>query len=287
LPRILQRETGLEVVEAGDGDVLRSGRIAVAAPDRHLLFEDGRMRVVRGPKENGHRPSIDVLFRSAASHFGPRVVGVVLTGTLTDGAHGLWAVRSSGGLAVVQDPDEATSPGMPQAVLDMMAVDHCLGVEEIASLLVESASRGDGGRSLPVAGRRDDESGERRDQSEDGAHRPEDDLGPTPPGGLSAFTCPACGGALWELDEEGLLSYRCHVGHGYSAEGLSTAQDDSVEAALYSALRALKERIALARHLGEQYAESLPDRGARHTREADELQRHADVLTLMLAGKAA
>ncbi|MDQ3997065.1 MAG: chemotaxis protein CheB, partial [Gemmatimonadota bacterium] len=104
LPRILTRAGPLPAVHASDGDAIEGGRIYVAPPNHHLLLKPDAMWVGYGPKENGHRPAVDPLFRSAARAYGPRVVGVVLSGTLSDGSHGLRAVKAGGGTAVVQDP---------------------------------------------------------------------------------------------------------------------------------------------------------------------------------------
>src|SRR5256885_4553560 len=132
VPDILDRSGLLETVQASDGMEIKHGRIYVAPPDHHMLVGHGNVRVVRGPKENRHRPAVDPLFRSAALAYGPRVVGVILTGALDDGTAGLRAVKRCGGLAVVQDPRDALFPSMPQSALQHVRVDHCLSVGEIA-----------------------------------------------------------------------------------------------------------------------------------------------------------
>jgi two-component system chemotaxis response regulator CheB len=114
LPQLINREGGLPAIEAENGAPVLPGRIYVARPDHHLTLDDGRLRVWAGPSENRHRPAIDPLFRSAAYNYGPRVIGVVLTGYLDDGAAGLGVIKERGGIAVVQDPDDALVPSMPK-----------------------------------------------------------------------------------------------------------------------------------------------------------------------------
>lgn len=140
LPEILSRAGPLEAVQAVDGIEIEHRCIYIAPPDHHLLIEHGHVRVVRGPKENRHRPAVDPLFRSAAQIYGTRVVGVILTGGLDDGTAGLLAVKRRGGIAVVQDPDEALYPGMPSSALANVEVDYRLPLSSIGPLLVRLAS---------------------------------------------------------------------------------------------------------------------------------------------------
>lgn len=140
LAHILGRSTRLVCVSAYDGAPVRPGVVYVAPPDWHLLLENGRVRLLRGPRENGHRPAVDPLFRSAAEAYGPRVVGVVLTGNLDDGTRGLFAIKHRGGLAVVQEPEDAMYPSMPKSALEHVAVDHVLPAVQIGSLLAAAAT---------------------------------------------------------------------------------------------------------------------------------------------------
>jgi two-component system chemotaxis response regulator CheB len=137
LPAILTRAGRLPASHPNDGDLVQHGHIYVAPPDHHLLLEDGRVRLWRGPKENQHRPAINASFRSAAVNYRERVVGVVLSGMLDDGATGLWWVKQYGGIAVVQDPGEAQFSGMPSAAIEHVSVDYVAPVASIGRLIVE------------------------------------------------------------------------------------------------------------------------------------------------------
>ncbi|HZF10588.1 MAG TPA: chemotaxis protein CheB [Thermoanaerobaculia bacterium] len=275
LPEILTRAGRLPAGHPVHGEPLRRGRIYVAPPDRHLLLHDGRLRIERGAKENGHRPAIDVLFRSAAQAYGPRVVGVVLTGNLDDGTAGLLAIQEQGGIAVVQDPDEADYPGMPRNACENVKVDHVLPLAQIAPLLVQLAE--DPVAAEPVGGT---PGGERSSAvAEELLGESGQDLAGDP----SGFTCPDCGGALWETHDHPLVRYRCRTGHVYSPESLITEQSEGVETALWTALRVLQENADLARRM----ARRMRDRGlaraeARYAERAEEAERQAVTLRVLL-----
>ena len=140
LPRILNHNGGLPAVHPRSGDPIKPGRIYIAPPDYHLLLQKDSIQLWRGPKESRHRPAVNPLFRSAAVNFKKRVIGVILSGALDDGAAGLWWIKEFGGLAVVQDPQEAPFPDMPQSALEHVAVDHVLRLTEMAALLIELAA---------------------------------------------------------------------------------------------------------------------------------------------------
>src|SRR5262249_41098750 len=139
LPQLLADAGPLPASFPSDFEPIKSGHIYVAPPDHHLLLEQGHVRLTRGPKENRFRPSIDALFRSAAYAYGPRVVGVVLTGMLDDGTAGLWAVKDRSGTTIVQDPEEAAASSMPQSAMQNVEVDYRLPLSGIAQLLEELA----------------------------------------------------------------------------------------------------------------------------------------------------
>jgi two-component system chemotaxis response regulator CheB len=246
LPQILGRAGVLPTAHARDGELFRHGHVYVAPPDSHLVVESGRLRLVAGPRENGHRPSIDVLFRTAAQVYGPRVIGVVLSGTLDDGTAGLLAIKRRHGLAVVQQPADARYPGMPQSALEHVVVDQVLPVRDISHSLSRLARE-------PVP----EEAALPSAELEEEIRATEVDLVRLNrgeyPGAPSSYTCPECSGCLWEIHDGELLRYRCRVGHAYTVESLLAGQAGAVEAALWAALRALEEKASLAHRLLEQF----------------------------------
>src|SRR2546423_7769101 len=252
LPRILTGAGPIPAAHAKNGEALEPGRIYVAPPDRHLVVDDGVVRLTRSAPEGGHRPAVDTLFRTAARFHGTRVVGVVLSGALDDGTAGLVAVKQRGGVTVVQDPAEALCADMPRNALENVQIDHCLPTAEIATLLdklahqkVELHSR------IPALLQQEtDIALERRTEGE------------SPPGEPSEFGCPACGGVLNEVHDGHILRFRCRVGHAYGLASLGAQQQDQFEAALWAAMRALEDQAALAGRL----AKRAHDRG--HTRTA-------------------
>lgn len=276
LPEILQRATSLPVSEASHDAPLEHGRIYVAPTDRHLFVETDRLLVLRGPKENRTRPAINPLFRSAALAHGARVIGVILTGLLDDGAAGLWAVKRCGGVTIVQS--DAEFPDMPEAARESTTVDHCVPLREIGPLLDRLAREPAG---APASG------GPGPIQLNDEKAKMEDSaIALDRIGRRSWFSCPECSGALWEV-EEGRLHYRCHVGHAYSAEILHAAQEANIEQALWIALRALKESAALDERLALRSAEhNLPQAADAHRRNGAEKRMQAEQLQRFLAALA-
>lgn len=246
LPDLLDRRCALAVGHGRDGEVVERGRVYVAPPDRHLLVHDGRLVVSRGPKENGHRPSVDPLFRSLALAAGPSAVGVVLSGMLDDGAAGLLGIVRHGGTAVVQDPEEAVFPDMPRAALHQVPGAVVRPVAELATVFAALAERpvlGGAGASTQL---RYEVAVARNDTGSFARSDP-----PGPPAGLS---CPDCSGPLFDLSEQHLLHYRCRVGHSWTEESLHAEQEGRVEDALYAALQALEEKAALQHRIAASAA---------------------------------
>lgn len=253
MPRILDRAGPLPAAHPEDGEPVRPGRIYVAPPDHHLMLERDRVRLSRGPRENHHRPAVDPLFRSAAAAYGPRVIGVVLTGALDDGTAGLKAISRLGGLAVVQEPDEALFPSMPQSALAHVEAAHRLPLAEIGGLLARETARSGtfSGAGGGPSGNSEDENGGIRVpddvntelaaiRGEQPSQQDLDRLGEAVP-----ISCPECRGPLWEIRDGDLLRYRCRVGHAFTTETMLEEQSETLEDALYAALNALEERTEL------------------------------------------
>lgn len=280
LPDILRSQAALPAGSPSDGDAIQPGHVYIAPPDQHMLLEPGRVRVVRGPKENRNRPAIDPLFRSAAWSHGPRVIGVVLTGMLDDGTAGMWAVKSCGGVAVVQDPDDALFRDMPAAVLGTMDVHYKVKLDELGPLLERlTREEAQGVVAEPTAASR-----ARIETQFMQMERELEDMGDI--GKPAGFTCPTCHGALWELKDGELVRFRCHVGHAFSPDSLAAEGDADLEQALYSALRALEENAQLSRRIADRYGDKLPTQSKRHQDKAAELEQSADVLRGVLARRA-
>jgi two-component system, chemotaxis family, protein-glutamate methylesterase/glutaminase len=251
LPSILQRSTALGAAQAIDGEPIVPGRIYVARPDQHLLLTGGRIQCTNGPREQGHRPAIDPLFRSAARTFGPRVAGVILSGTLDDGTVGLIEIKARGGLALVQQPEEAAYPGMAMSALRNVSVDYVAPVQELAAILDRLAREDEPEDPLPpeLHGDVDPKGGEAPDPAVAGRAALRN---VTALGRPSLMVCPECGGVLFEREKDGFLHFRCHVGHAFSEEALFASQSRTLEGALWSAVRGLEEKAALSRRLAEQ-----------------------------------
>ena len=248
LPEILRRVSPLKVDHAIDGDAVEHGRIYVAPPDLHLFVNKGAIVVRRGPRENRCRPAVNPLFRSAAAAYGRRCIGVILTGTMDDGAAGLWTLKQAGGLAIVQDPMDAAFGDMPQSALAATEVDHCVPLSQIAPLLRQVCR-------TPLEEIINPALPEVAKLSDAGAKMKPLEMEIDSVGKRSVFSCPECNGALWELQEGGQLSFRCHVGHAYSANALSDEQSTVLEQSLWSALRALAESAALDERLATRSEE--------------------------------
>ena len=233
---ILDAAGPLPAATAADGERLRAGTVRVAPPDRHLVVRGGDLRLVRSARENRSRPAIDALFRSAAVAHGSRVVGVVLTGLLDDGAAGLLAVQRCGGRTVVQSPGDAAHAGMPLSALAALTPDFTVPLDEVGALLQTLVAM----PPTPSPPPPDDLVREDRLVDAGQTSIAEADAWGT----HVALTCPECGGTLWERADGPLLRYRCHTGHAYTAQALVAEQDESIEQALWAALRAVVERSA-------------------------------------------
>jgi len=274
LASVLSRDATLPVTEAGSGDEIEHGRVLIAPPGFHLLLHDRHTLLRRGPRENMARPAIDPLFRSAACSFSTRVIGVILSGALNDGAAGLKAIKRCGGTAVVQDPQEADHPEMPRSALNHTQADHVIGADAIAGLLARlTAQRAPPAPEIPVEIRVETALAAQELQ----AMKTEDELGVRSP-----FTCPECAGTLWEIDDGELLRYRCHVGHAFTGQVLAAAQSQTFESMLWSLFRHSKERAALSRLLAERQNRFGDNLASEFERRAADYEEGAEIFRKLL-----
>lgn len=276
LAEALDRAGPVPAREAREGDAIRAGRILVAPPDRHLLvFRDG-IQVSRGPRENSTRPAIDPLFRSAAASYGRHVIGVILSGTLSDGTRGLLDIKRCGGISVVQDPTDATFPGMPESALAHVDVDHCVPLEQMAALLAR-LSRGAAGPAKSVPS--DVSLAVRMYRVEANPMAVQ-----TPEGEADIqLSCPECGGPMQDVQQGTLRQFRCTVGHALTQDSMLSAQSDAIERALWAAIRLQKEKIALYRRLENDATEQHHGSSVKRYEEAiHELEEHVAVLQEVL-----
>ena len=233
----------LPVQQAVQGMPIENGRIYIAAPDHHLLVHDGHILLGKGPRENMVRPAIDALFRSAAIHYGPRVIGVVLSGLLSDGSSGLNAIKRCGGLAVVQDPSDAVADEMPARALEATTVDLIVPGARLGDVLTD-LTREVAGAVLPVPRDLELEVSIAAGSAIDSPHL-------SAIAEPAALTCPACGGVLSKIKHGHPLRFRCQVGHAYTADALAKEQEDKVDEALRVALRIIEERAELVHRMAE------------------------------------
>jgi two-component system, chemotaxis family, protein-glutamate methylesterase/glutaminase len=264
LPSILERRGPLPAAVPAEQQAPERGHIYVAPPDRHLLLVGHEVRLTGGPRENGHRPAIDPLFRSAARTYGPRVIAVVLSGTLDDGAAGARMVRDRGGVVIVQDPDDALYADMPQNTLDTAGADAVIPAAQIAGeicTLLETPLLDGAGRIENV-----------EEQEEHALMDAELAVNGTP----TELACPDCGGALWEREDGDLVRFGCRVGHVYSPESLVAEHGKALEQALWAALRGLEERADLYRRMARRAQVSgRPSIERRFHNRSESAERHA------------
>ena len=281
LPAVFSRIQAMPAAHALDGEVLENGRIYVAPPDRHLIIENGHVRVTRGPKENRFRPAVDPLFRSAAYHHGPDVIGIILSGGLDDGTSGLWTIKQRGGIAIVQHPDDAEVPSMPENALREVSVDYAVPVAEMPRLLmklINEKEKNSPVQSPPVS------SGERearqlKTEVAIAAEAPGLEIGILDFGKLTPYTCPDCHGVLSAITDGNIKRFRCHTGHAFTADSLLTTLTGNIENSLWGAIRGVDESIILLNHMGDHFAEiNEPKLASVYFRKAKEAQQRNQMI---------
>lgn len=263
LPELLSRRGPLRAAHAIHGEPITPGRIYLAPPDNHLMLRPGFLQVVRGPKENGHRPSVDALFRTASTAYGPRVIGVVLTGHLDCGTAGLLSIKSRGGLAIVQNPREAEVVSMPRSAIEHVSVDHVATLQDIPALVTRLVHEPAASWPPHLPGALAEVEGDE-------------------PGVAADLVCPICQGKLTETQINGFQMFHCHVGHSFSLESVAAEQAEEVERALWSASRALEESAALSARLAATAPGNLRQRFAE--KEQAQMRDAQLIRQILLAG---
>jgi two-component system chemotaxis response regulator CheB len=263
LPELLNRNSPLKSTFALHGETITPGRIYIAPADNHLQLRDGYVQVVRGPKENGHRPAADALFRTASTAYGPRVIGVVLTGYRDCGTAGLLSIKARGGIAVVQSPETAAVPEMPRSAIAHVAVDHVVPLSEIPDLIVRLVKEPAIPLQTPIPQLAVIEGEERGDPVE--------------------IACPLCLGHMTEAKVGDFSYFRCHVGHAFSLASMAAEQAEELERALWAAVRALQESASMAERLGDAAPASLRERMAE---KAQAQNQQAETIRDILLGRS-
>lgn len=248
LPDALAGHSTLPIGLAVDGQPVEPGRVYVAVPDRHLMVLNGTILLGTGPRENMARPAVDPLFRSVAMSYGPRAIGLVLTGLLNDGASGLAAIKAAGGVAMVQHPLDAEADDMPRAALEATEVDHVGRADELSGLLAILA-----GSAAGPAGPAPSEL-ELEVAIAAGRRLGSDQLRAI--ADATPLSCPHCHGVMSEIRGAKPLRYRCQIGHAFTAEALVSSQDGGVGEALRIAMRMMEERVELVTRMGREARES-------------------------------
>lgn len=247
----------------------------------HLLVDDGLMVVRRGPRENSCRPAIDPLFRSVAAAYGPRAIGVVLSGALSDGAAGLVAIKRCGGIAVVQDPAEADHPSMPQSAIEATEVDFIKPALEIGKLIVRLVQE-----PASPPGKVPSDIQQEADIAAHGVAEPWEERAPIEHG-APVFSCPDCGGPLSLVDDQ-IVRFRCAVGHAHTADTLLSRKSRELEHALWVAFRTNRERAALLRNMARESRARRQHKAAElWEQRAAEFEQHAKVIHEMLMSSGA
>ena len=287
-PFLVQRlgqHAALACKVAVDREGIVPGTVYMAPPDRHLLLKEEEMLVVRGPRENQFRPSIDPLLRSAAAYYGPHAIGVILTGFLSDGVAGMEAIKRSGGKTVVQDPDDAEFAPLPQNVIRQVETDHVVALEEMAEVLVNLCRQTDPKTAKVPADIWQEVQITERIMTNSAMNDIEElnKIGERVP-----YSCPECGGSLWELTQPGTLKrYRCHTGHAYTQDSLLLSMSSHLEETLWVAMRTLEERRNILLHMSQNDNQKGNRRWAENQEErAEEMKVHIERLRELLARTA-
>lgn len=271
----LNQKIEMEVLEAKEKMEIKTGKVYVGVPNQHMVVMNGKISNSNGPRENLFRPSIDVLFRSAAVAFGNRNIGILLSGRLNDGTVGLEAIKKCGGVTLIQEPETAEYSGMPLTAQKFVEIDYTAELEEIGDLIKELAEKPLPEKiDIPYTLKREAEIATKiRSQV-----KTEDLLGEK-----VSLSCASCGGPLWKIKDTGIERYRCHVGHSFSQESLLLAQNENLEETLWVCLRTLEEKKVLMLKMVENFSNKGAEQIARsYSDRIQEVDEHIDRLRQLM-----
>lgn len=276
IAKSFQRNTSLTCRVASNEMPLRKGHLYVAPPEQQLMIKNNSLRLTNGPHENKYRPSIDVLFRSAAVHYGNRSIGIILTGLFEDGTSGMHAIKRSGGICMIQDPAEAEYSDMPRSVLNKIKVDYQAKLKEMPEI-IKNIVNDPLPPEIPVPRELQIEAYITEKMMSD-----INDMKKI--GDKSDFTCPDCGGGLWELKNDPLHRYRCHTGHVFTEKILHDLQDQNIEETIWVSIRMLEEKenllLLMARR---ENAEGEPEMSSFHESRLEGIRKHISRLKSFLS----
>jgi len=273
----LEQITSLRCMLVTHGAPIKKDHVYIARPNQHLLVKDNKFILGAGPEENRYRPSIDVLFRSAAVAYSSHAIGIILSGLLDDGTSGMWALKRSGASCIVQDPNQAEYPDMPLSVINNMEVDHVVTLEEMGPLIAELIKLKKG-KKKPVP----------KDVIAESMIAQQTAVGIEDVRKLdvvqSLFACPDCGGGLWEAKNDIIKRYRCHIGHAYTEKDLIIKQAETATTTLWVSLRMMEERKHLLKKMEVEYVKKgYKSLSSGNVEKQDEMQRHIVTLKKILA----
>lgn len=271
----LQQVTAMHCSLVKHGDPVKKDNIYIARPNQHMLVKDNHFILGGGPEENRFRPSIDVLFRSAAVSYNSNAVGIILSGLLDDGTSGMWAIKRCGGMCIVQDPNQAEYPDMPLSVINNMEVDHVASLEEIGILIAGIVKRKKTRKkTIPKDILAESKISETTAVGIEEIESIAD---------CSVFACPDCGGNLWSMKGDIIKRYRCHIGHAYTEKDLAVKQAEVASGTLWVALRMMEERKHLLRKMEIDYEKKgYKSLSIKNVEKQDEMERHIDELKKIL-----
>lgn len=272
----LSQVTSLPCCLAANGAPVEKDTIYVARPNQHLLVKEEHFILGGGPEENRFRPSIDVLFRSAAVAYSSDAIGIILSGMLDDGTSGMRAIKRSGGTCIVQDPNQAEYPDMPLSVINNIEVDHVVTLSEIGDVIANVTIQKKGKKKTKVPEEVIAES----------------KIAETTAVGIdiiesladkTVFACPDCGGNLWMMKDDGLKRYRCHIGHAYTERDLAVKQVEAAGNTLWVALRMMEERRHLLKNLEiENAKKGYKALASAQLEKQKQIQQHIDTMKKIL-----